>query len=142
MSPLSKLIAVSNVFCKMMHFVKEGDVEVGHCHNYDHATLVSFGSVLYEVLDGPNGNTVASKRVDAPNLIFVDKDKFHRITALKDDTVCACIHALRTIDEDIIDPSFLIEPMESYNNGELKKHIKNTTGKDWLPLVPLNGIAE
>ncbi len=118
-----------------MHFVKKGDVEEGHCHSYDHATLVSIGAVLYEVLDGPAGNAVFSKTVHAPNLVYVDKDKFHRITALEDDTVCACIHAIRTIDEDIVDPDFILEPLESQNRGELHRLVQKKTGKHMLPIT-------
>jgi hypothetical protein len=136
MGPAVKIIALSNVYTRMMHFIDKGDFENGHCHTFNHATLVSSGSVLYEVLDGPNGNTVASKKVKAPNLIFVDKDKYHRITALQKNTVCSCIHALRTIDQDIIDPDFLLEPLESNNKGEIRQAIKEKTGKDMLAVIP------
>jgi hypothetical protein len=108
--PTIKMIAVSNVFSRLMHFKNAGDVEVGHCHTYDHATLISSGAVRYEVLDGPNGNTVVFKDVYAPNFVFVDKNKYHRLTALEPNTVCACIHALRTVDGDLVDSDCLLEP--------------------------------
>ena len=133
MEPQIKIIALSNVFTRMMHFINAGDVESGHRHTYDHATLVSSGSVLYEVLDGPNGNAVASKEVHAPNLIYVDKDKFHRITSLEPNTVCCCIHALRTIDDELIDPDFIIEQVESTNRGELVNLVKEKTNKQMMP---------
>lgn len=136
MKPQVRIIALSNVFTRSMHFVKRGDIEEGHCHTYDHATLVSIGSVLYEVLDGPAGNAVFSKIVQAPNLVYVDKDKYHRITSLEDDTVCACIHAIRTIDEDIVDPDFILEPIESQNRGELHRFVEKKTGKGMLPFTP------
>ena len=63
------------------------------------------------------------------------KDLQHRITALESDTVCTCIHALRTIDEEIIAPDFLIEPLFSSNRGEVKNLIREKFGKDWKPLV-------
>ena len=103
-NPDIKIISVSNVYSRLMHFQNKGDVENGHTHTYDHGTLVSSGSVLYEVLDSEDGNTISSKEVKAPNFIFVNKDKFHRITALEDNTVCACIHALRTNNQDLLDP--------------------------------------
>jgi hypothetical protein len=118
-----------------MHFKNKGDVELGHKHSYDHGTLVSSGSVLYEVLDDYNGNTIASKEFKSPNLIFVDKEKYHRITALEDNTVCACIHALRTNDEELIDPDFLIEPLIGDNKGIIPKTINEKTGKEWIPFT-------
>mgnify|MGYP003333987479 FL=1 len=82
-SPDIKIISVSNVYSRLMHFHNKGDVENGHTHNFDHGTLISNGSVLYEVLDSEDGNTISSKVVTAPNFIFVNKDRFHRITALE-----------------------------------------------------------
>ena len=72
-APEVQIVAVSNVFTRLMHFVNEGDFENGHVHNYDHATMVSSGSVLYEVLDGPNGNAVAAKEFKAPRLCVCSK---------------------------------------------------------------------
>jgi hypothetical protein len=128
--PQIKIIAVSNIFSKLMHFENAGDVEVGHRHNYDHATLISSGSVRYEVLDGLDGNVVASKDVVAPNFVFVDKDKYHRITALSSNTVCVCIHALRTIQSDLLDPDFLLQPLNG-GSGLLRTLVNNQTGEDF-----------
>jgi hypothetical protein len=139
--PTVQIVAISNVFTRLMHFVNEGDIENGHVHNYDHATMVSAGSVLYEVLDGPNGNTVKSKEFKAPGYVFVEKDKYHRITALEDNTICVCIHALRTIDENIIPPDSFIEPMYSTNNGEIKDAVKNLTGIRWNEITPHEHIG-
>ena len=133
--PQVQVVAVSNVYSRLMHFVNKGDIEIGHSHTYDHATLLSSGSVLYEVLDGPNGNTVASKEFKAPGYIFVEKEKYHRITALEDNTVCACIHALRTIDEEIIDPSFFIEPLERQYYNQIFDAVQEGTGKPTGQLV-------
>lgn len=134
MHPKIKIMCVSNVYTRMMHFEKSGDVEVGHAHTYDHGTLLSSGSVRYEVLESSNGAVVDSKEFHAPAFIFVAKDKFHRLTALEDDTVCACIHALRTNDENILDPDFFIEPMAG-GNGEIPRAIKERTGEMWKPLL-------
>ena len=131
--PEIKIICVSNVFSRMMYFKNKGDVELGHKHYYDHGTLLSVGSVLYEVLDSYNGNTIHSKEIHAPNFIFVDKDKFHRITALEDNTVCACIHALRTNDDELLDPDFFIEPFVGDRKGNLPKVIEEKTGKKIKP---------
>ena len=133
-SPEIKIICVSNVYSRLMHFKNKGDVENGHTHTYHHGSLVSSGSVLYEVLD-EDGQTVSSKVFVAPNFIFVDKDKHHRITALEDDTVCACIHALKTIDQELVDPDFLIEPLVGDAKTNIAKTVLQKTGKDLLWLT-------
>jgi hypothetical protein len=128
-SPEVTLICISNVYSRLMRFKNKGDVEVGHKHTFDHGTLLSSGSVLYEIIDENNNNTISSKVFHAPNFIFVDKDKKHRITALKDNTVCACIHALKTNDQELLDPDFLIEPLIGDNKGIIPKTILSKTGK-------------
>jgi len=132
--PDIKIICVSNVYSRLMYFKNKGDVEHGHTHTFDHGSLVSSGSVLYEVL-GEDGQTVSSKVFAAPNFIFVDKDKHHRITALENNTVCACIHALKTTDQDLLDPDFLIEPLVGDFKGIISKTILQKTGKDFLSLA-------
>ena len=123
--PFVKLISLSNVYTRLMHFVNKGDIEEGHKHNFDHATLISSGSILYEVLDDTGIEVVSSKVFTAPDLVFVHKDKFHRLTALEDNTVCGCIHALRAEGEDIISPDSFIEPYDDvYINDEVKKRTK------------------
>ncbi len=129
-SPIIKLISLSNVYTRMMHFVKKGDVEMGHKHTFDHATLVSSGSVLYEVLSD-TGEVEYFKTFTAPDMVFVDKDKFHRITSLEDNTVCGCIHALRTVGDDIIPPDSFIEPYRD-NDGIINVKIKERTKKDMI----------
>ena len=133
-APEIKIVCISNVYSRLMHFRNKGDVEDGHKHMFDHGTLVSSGSVLYEVL-GDNDQAVSSKVFTAPNFIFVDKDKNHRITALEKNTVCACIHALRTNDQELLDPDFLIEPLVGDHKGIIPKTILNKTGKTFLPFV-------
>jgi hypothetical protein len=129
--PSIKFICASNVFSRLLHFRKKGDSESGHAHIYDHATLISSGSVRYEVLDGQDGNVIASKDVVAPNFVFVEKNKYHRITALENNTVCACIHALRTNDEELVEPDFFIESTNT--TGRLSQIIKEKTGKAIMP---------
>jgi hypothetical protein len=127
-APQIKMISISNVFSRMMHFVNTGDVEIGHCHAYDHATLVSSGAVLYEVLDGKDGNAVAAKEVFAPNFVFVDKNKYHRLTALVPNTVCACIHALRDVGGDLIDPDCILETFDG-DADQVKELVFNKNGE-------------
>jgi len=133
-SPEIKIIAVSNVFCRLMHFVNVGDVEHGHQHTYDHATLVSTGSVVVDVL-GDDDEIASSKVFNAPNMVFIHKDKRHRLTALEKNTVCSCIHAVRDVEGEILDPEFLIEPLFSTGNGELINLIAEKHG------TPMKGFA-
>lgn len=100
--PETKLVCVSNIWVRMMHFVKVGDRNEGHVHNFDHITLLSKGSVEVDV-DGKK--TV----FNAPHMIYIAKGKRHFLTALEDDTIASCVHALRTGDreEDILDPSMI-----------------------------------
>ena len=128
------ILALSNIFSRMMYFQNKGDIEHGHKHVFDHATQVSHGSVLVEVLDDED-NVTASKVFKAPNMVFIDKDKFHRITALEDRTVCSCIHAIKTTDDEIVDPDFLIEPLWSTNKGELFQMVRDKYEKDMIPFV-------
>jgi hypothetical protein len=130
-APEIKLIALSNIFSRMMFFKNKGDVENGHKHVFDHATQVSHGSVLVETLSD-DGALTASKVFKAPDMIFIDKDKFHRITALEDETVCSCIHAIKTDDGEIVDPNFLIDTLWSTGRGEIKDLVKEKYNKEML----------
>jgi hypothetical protein len=91
-----------------MNFKKTGDQEIGHYHEYDHGTLLAKGKVLVEKFDDDD-NLVSSKVFTAPTFIFIAKDVIHRLTSLEDDTIATCIHALRDLDDEIIDPSMVIE---------------------------------
>lgn len=117
--PDRSVMAISNVFCRLMHFKKAGEVELGHYHNYDHGTLISSGEILIEMLDEKE-NVIASKKFIAPQLAFISKDKKHRLTALKDNSVAVCIHALRDIDSNILSPEFFIshEQVKEYMSKE------------------------
>jgi hypothetical protein len=121
--PDIKIMAVSNVFSRVMHFKKAGDIEQGHLHTYDHATLISSGSVRVDILSDALANE-NSREFVAPAMVFIRKDKIHRLTALEDNTVCVCIHALRTVDEEIVDAEFLMEEVVGGNN-----EVKNLVAK-------------
>ena len=133
MAPIIKIIALSNVYTRMMHFLNKGDVEEGHKHTYDHATLVSSGSVQLDILDDFK-NVVDTNTFRAPTMIYIKKENNHRITALEDNTVCGCIHAVRTIDEEIVDPEFLITPAVWDNGGRVNKLVERKYNKKMLPL--------
>jgi hypothetical protein len=100
--PKIQLSLISNLWIKLMTFEKAGDGFEGHKHTFDHPTLLSKGKMQVEI----EGNISV---FTAPHVIFINKDKIHTLTALEDNTVAACIHALRDGErvEDIIDPGMI-----------------------------------
>jgi hypothetical protein len=122
--PEIKIIAVSNVYCRLMHFVNVGDFEIGHWHTYDHGTLISSGEVLVEQI-GDNGEVLASKVFTAPALVFVPKNFRHKITATKENTVAACIHAMRSIDGNLLSPDFLVDEKSFADKWEESDNIND-----------------
>lgn len=100
--PEIKIGCVANLYSRMMHFRKAGDIEVGHTHQFDHLTLLAKGKLKVTV----EGQVT---EFTAPHMIYIQKDKVHELEALTDETVAYCIHALRDGDgvEDIIDPSMV-----------------------------------
>ena len=124
-------MCVSNVYSRLMHFERKGDIEYGHKHDFDHGTLVSSGSILVEIADAVTKQTATKKEVHAPNFIFIEKNKYHKLTALEDNTVCACIHALKTNDGDLLEPDFLVEPLTGDGKGIIPKTVAAKTGKQW-----------
>ena len=97
--PNVRIGCVANLYSRMMHFAKAGDIEHGHTHQFDHLTLLAAGSLRV---------TVEGKTTDfrAPHMIYLRADKNHELVALEDNTVAYCIHALRNGNgvDDIIDP--------------------------------------
>ena len=108
MRPEIKIIAVSNVYCRSLHFKNTGDIETGHYHSYDHGTLVSSGKLLVEMIRD-DGTVISSKEFISPSFIFISKLCRHRLTALEDNTIAVCIHAMRDIEGNILSPDFLID---------------------------------
>lgn len=98
--PEIKIGCVANLYSRMMHFKKAGDTEVGHTHQFDHLTLLAKGKLKVTV----EGKT---SEFTAPQMLYIHADKVHELVALTDDTVAYCIHALRTNEGDIIDPSMV-----------------------------------
>lgn len=101
MTPEIKLGCVANLYSRMMHFKKAGDIEVGHTHQFDHLTLLAKGKLKVTV-EG------VVTEFTAPHMIYIHKDKVHELVALTDDTVAYCIHALRDKENnEILDPSMI-----------------------------------
>jgi hypothetical protein len=100
--PKIQLGCVANLFSRMMHFEKIGDIEHGHTHPFDHLTLLASGSLKVTV----DGKESIFK---APHMIYIHKDKEHELVALEDNTVAYCIHALRNGNgvDDIISPEMV-----------------------------------
>ena len=98
--PVTKLGCVKNLYSRQMHFMRAGDVEQGHTHQFDHLTLLAAGSLRV---------TVGDKTTDykAPHMIWIHKDVMHELVALEDNTVAYCIHAHRDLDGEVISPDMV-----------------------------------
>lgn len=98
--PISTISCVSNVYIRQMLFARTGDCAEGHEHVFDHQTLLAKGSVK-AVVDGK------TSYFTAPQIIFIKAGIVHEFTAMEDNTLCYCIHALRDGEDvcDIIDPA-------------------------------------
>lgn len=107
--PVVYIGCVANLFSRQMHFVKAGDVEIGHTHQFDHLTLLAKGKLKVSV-DGVESVFVA------PQMIYIKAHKVHELTALVDETVAYCIHALRDKNDPqtIIDPSMIPEGVNAF----------------------------
>lgn len=94
-----KIAFCRNVYVRMMHFERAGEVEKGHAHKYDHSSLLAAGSIKARV----NGQETV---FHAPAIIYIKKGLRHRFEALADNTVLSCVHAVRSRDgsSDILDP--------------------------------------
>lgn len=100
-TPKIQLGCVANLFSRMMHFAKAGDIEFGHTHQFDHLTLLATGSLQITI-----GGIVS--KFKAPHMIYIKADKNHELIALEDNTVAYCIHALRSKDNaEILDSSMI-----------------------------------
>jgi hypothetical protein len=114
-----------------------GDTEPSHTHSFDHLTLLAAGSVKCVA----NGKETIFK---APHMIYINKDTMHEFTALENNTVAYCIHAMRIGEkiEDIVDPTMIPDgamvpfslsywwsPKENYN-GENKDVVNFPSTKE------------
>jgi quercetin dioxygenase-like cupin family protein len=107
--PKINIGCVANLYSRMMHFEKAGDIERGHTHPFDHLTLLASGKLQVKVDDKITVFT-------APHMIYIHKDKNHELVALEDNTVAYCIHALRDGNgvDDILDPAMIPDGLKGY----------------------------
>lgn len=106
-APVTNMACVGNLWLRQMHFVKAGDQNEGHEHNFDHVTLLAKGSVEVDV----EGN---KSTFTAPHMILIIAGKRHFLKALEDDTVAYCVHALRDKDTaEILDPAMIPAGVEN-----------------------------
>lgn len=134
-SPEIYIGCVANLWARQMIFAKAGDAEDGHTHQFDHLTLLAKGR-LSVLVDG------AETEFIAPHMIYIHKDKYHKLVALEDGTVAYCIHALRTKDQtEILDPSMIPrgENMFEALVGDICKDMKNPVSYDGA-LIPVYKI--
>lgn len=109
--PETRITCASNLWLRQMHFVKIGDKNEGHEHNYDHMTLLATGSVAVHV----NGQTT---KFTAPHMIFIKAGQRHYVEALEDNTIAYCVHALRDKDtEEILDPNQIPEGIDAFRTN-------------------------
>jgi quercetin dioxygenase-like cupin family protein len=105
--PVVKIGCVKNLFSRQMHFEKAGDVECGHVHQFDHLTLLAKGKLRVRI----NGEDT---EFTAPAMIYIKAELKHELTALTDNTVAYCIHALREETGDILSPDMVPKSRELY----------------------------
>lgn len=88
----TEMAIADNVLVYMHYFLKKGEEMGDHSHVFDHITLLARGSVN---MVHDNG----SKEYHAPALIITPKGIKHRFTALEDQCLLCCIHAIRDGDD-------------------------------------------
>lgn len=108
-NPSVNIGCVSNLFVRQMHFQNVGDKELGHAHSFDHLTLLAKGKLAVKINDEVTEFT-------APQMIFIKAELQHELTAVSDNTVAYCIHALRSdvANGDILDPAMVPKSRELY----------------------------
>ena len=97
--PDAKISVVANTWIKAMRFNNVGDTLEGHAHTFNHQTVIANGKIRV---------TVEGKDTDfeAPQVVFIQAGKEHKLTALEAGSMAFCVHALHSgeKEEDIIDP--------------------------------------
>lgn len=140
--PEISIFAVSNVYSRIMHFKKAGDIELGHYHTYDHGTLISSGSIQLDILSD-DSSIIESKIIKSPQMILIRKDKRHRLTALEDNTVAVCIHALRDVEGELLPVETLDEVVHHSPDEDRKALLEKRNSKSlYATLIKRDIIVE
>lgn len=132
--PAVKIICLNNVFTKLMHFHEENDSMKANKFLFDHGALVSSGKVRVNMYDEA-GNITNTKDFTAPDFAFIQKGVAHELVALENNTVCAFIHALRTIDQELLEPDFLVNPLYSGSGIPIRDLVQQETGQGLMPFI-------
>lgn len=116
--PKIKIACVANLYSREMLFEKAGDTELGHKHPFNHMTFLASGKLKVETELGVS-------EYSAPQMIFIHKDYIHELTALADNTVAYCIHALRDGDgmNDIVSEDMIPAGMQAPEIFEIVKQV-------------------
>ena len=86
-----------NVWVRKLYFPTKDTVYEGHKHDHDHVSLLMSGSVLVEV------EGYEPKEFKAPTYIIIRAEHEHKVTALEDNTLWWCIHAIRDESGEVVD---------------------------------------
>ena len=96
-TPAVQLGSDGFLYIRQMHFLKAGDREPMHSHQFDHYTHLSRGRATFWVKG-------ERREFAAPCLVFIEANEPHEIVALEDDTVACCIHDVRNMQAGRILP--------------------------------------
>ena len=92
-----------NIWIRQNLLEKAGEFYHGHTHDFDHVSLLSSGEVCVEIKGRP------PKTFKAPTFIVIKRDLEHKFTAVSDNVVWFCIHALRDLDGEVIEDLYSME---------------------------------
>lgn len=106
MHPKVSLIMSGNLYMRQMRFESKGDIEQGHCHVFDHITLLATGTLKVKA---QGKETVFT----APSAIKILANEIHELEAMEDNTLAYCVHALR----DAVTEDVLPDTMQHTNNS-------------------------
>jgi quercetin dioxygenase-like cupin family protein len=70
---------------------------VGHTHNYDHATFIHRGRVKIIIRDASN-NVISQLEHSAGEWVYIKAELHHEIKALEDNTCYYCVFSHRDFD--------------------------------------------
>lgn len=96
--PNATMAFYGNIWVRLNILNAPGDVFPGHKHQFDHVSLLATGAVRVEVEGYP------PKDFQAPCMLLIRKEHGHKFTALTENTTWYCIHAMRNMNGEVLDP--------------------------------------